>query len=455
MNGDPPGRSPERPDGPTASHHGAPTPIPTLAPEVTEEYGTGGLRNLAGRVGWAVAGEGVNLVGTALLFFVLAERLGTVDWGSLQSVVSIALIAGPLATFGANWQLIRRTVVSDDPAADVGRAISTATIGTGGVAIALLVVAIAVPAVLPEISRTTMALVLLAQMPAYWSVELAATSAVSRADLRLATVIRIVVVLIRLGALGAFLVAGVSGVDSWAWFFAIGNLGAAVAAHGLLAQSLGGWPRLGLPARQEFTTGFPYGLGNTTEGMLAASDKPLLQQNGFRVDTGVYSAGYRIITLGFVPMMALLRAQDRSFFRQGAVGSAASHRAGVAMSRHALVATIPVTLALWLVAPHVDLLLQEEWAEIEDVIRLLALLPVIKGFQFSFGNALTAAGNQSARMWMTGAAAVANFAGNLILIPRGSWRAAAGTTLAAELALTAGFVVASRIYARTRADESR
>ncbi len=456
MTGEPPTSGPEPSTGPpSSSGASARNATPTLDPEVTEDYGTGGVRNLAGRIGWAVVGEAVNLVGTALLFFVLADRLGTVDWGSLQAVVSIALIAGPLATFGANWQLIRRLVVSDSPAADVGRAVSMATIGTGGVAVALLAIALAVPAVLPEISRTTMALVLVAQMPAYWLVELAATSAVSWADLRLATIIRIVAVVVRLGALAAFLAAGASGVDAWAWYFAIGNVGAAVAAHGLLARRLGQWPRLSLPSGREFTSGFPYGLGNTTEGMLAASDKPLLQQNGFRVDTGIYSAGYRIITLGFVPMMALVRAQDRRFFRQGAVGSAASHRAGLAMSRHGLIATVPVSVLLFLLAPQVDLLLAEEWAEIEDVIRLLAVLPIIKGFQFSFGNALTAAGNQSARMWMTGAAAAANFIGNLILIPRGSWRAAAGTTLAAELALTAGFFTASTIYARTMADERR
>jgi len=456
MTGEPPSRGSEPPIGSDPNESAAiGSTTTTLEPEVTEDYGTGGLRNLAGRVGWAVIGEGVNLVGTALLFFVLADRLGTVDWGSLQAVVSIALITGPLATFGANWQLIRRMVVSDRPAADVGRAVSMATIGTGGAAILLLIIAVAVPAVLPEISRTTMALVLVAQMPAYWLVELAATSAVSWADLRLATIIRIVVVVVRLGALAAFLVTGASGIDTWAWYFAIGNVAAALAAHGLLARRLGQWPRLSLPSGREFTSGFPYGLGNTTEGMLAASDKPLLAQNGFRVDTGVYSAGYRIISLGFVPMMALVRAQDRRFFRQGAVGSAASHRAALAMSRHGLIATVPVSLVLLLLAGQVDLLLAEEWAEIEDVIRLLAVLPIIKGFQFSFGNALTAAGNQSARMWMTGAAAAANFVGNLILIPRGSWRAAAGTTLAAELALTAGFVAASTIYARTTVGERR
>lgn len=441
----PPSRGPE----PT------PSTTPTLDPGVTEDYGTGGARSLAGRVGWAVIGEAVNLVGTALLFLVLADQLGAVDYGALQAVISTALITGPLATFGANWQLVRRSVVADDPAAEVGRAVSMATVGTGGAALLILAIAVAIPALLPDVSRMTMALVLLAQMPAYWLVELAATAAVARADLRLATVIRTVVVVVRLGALALFLIVGGSGVDTWAWYFAASNLAAAGAAHGLLAGSLGRWPRLSRPARREFTSGFPYGLGNTTEGMLAASDKPLLAQFGFRQETGIYAAGYRIVTLGLVPMMALQRAQDRRVFRQGAVGSAASHLAGMRMARHALVATVPVSAALWLLAPAIDLVLDEEWTEVQDVVRMLALLPVIKGFQFAFGNALTAAGNQSARMWLTGAAAGANFLGNLWLIPRGAWQAAAATTLAAESVLTVGLIIASIVYSRTRAGQSR
>ncbi len=422
---------------------------------VVEEYGTGGVRALFRRVGWAAFGEVINLVGTALLFIVLADQLGTVDWGSLQAVVSVAIIVGPLVTFGANWQLIRRVVVSDDPAREVGRAVSVATIGTGGAAAAMVLVAVAVPGLFADVSRLTIALILVARMPAYWLVELAATAAVSRGDLRLSTIIRILVVGIRLWGLMFFVAVGGATIDTWAWYFVATELVAAAAAHGLLARSDGRWPRLGVPPAREFSTGFPYGLGNTTEGVLAASDRPVLKQYGFDAATGIYAAGYRVVSLGFIPLMALLRAQDRRFFRQGASGSAATHRAGLAMSRHGLVATVPVTIGLCLLAPYFDLLLSEEWSEAESVIRVLALLPVVKGVQFSFGNALTAAGNQGARLWLTGAAAAANFVGNLIFIPRYSWKAAAGTTLVAEVGLTIGFVVASATYARTRPGQSR
>lgn len=424
-------------------------------PRVGEEYGTGGLRSLGGRVSWALVSEVVNLVGTALLFLVLAKRLAPEGYGALQAVIAVAAIGGPLASFGANWQLIRRTVISDDAAAEAGRAISVALIGTGSGAALLVVLAMAVPAALPDISRLTIALVLVAQMPAHWMVELAVTSAVARADLRSAAGVRVVAVTLRLAALGSFVFVGSASIDIWAWWFAAGNLASAVAAVALLARSLGRWPRLRLPPADEFTSGFPYGVGNATEGFLAASDRPLLKQYGHGTATGLYAAGYRVVTLGLVPLLALLKAQDRHFFRQGARGNAASHRAARTLSIHALAVTVPATFGLWLAAPLFEVAIGSAWAETGDVIRLLAVLPIVKGFQFSFGNALTAAGNQQTRMWLTGLAAAANLVGNVRYIPSGSWRAAVVTTLAAEVGLALAFAIASARSNRSRPGESR
>lgn len=419
-----------------------------LEPPTNESYETGGARALAGRTSWAIVAELANLLAVALVFKVLSDQLSTADYGALGAILAIALIAGPLATFGANWMLIRRAVISTDVRHEMGRAIAISGIGTVGTAVALSVVFVAVPSFLGDISRVTIVLILLAQMPLYWLLELASTAAVALADLKLAAQMRVVGAGIRLWALVAFLLADGSSVDTWAWYFAAGNLVAAVAAHLQLAQALGGPPRLHRPGVGEFVTGFPYGAGNTTEGFLAASDKPLLSQSGFRGEDGIYAAGYRIVSLGFVPLMALLRAQDRRFFRQGAVGSAASHRAGAKMSFHGLAATVPVSAALWIGAPYLDLVINDAFEEAELVIRFLAILPVIKGFQFSFGNALTAAGNQQARLWLTGVAALANFGGNLWLIPTRGWRGAATTTLVAEVGLAIGLVIASMFHAR-------
>ncbi|MEM7274398.1 MAG: lipopolysaccharide biosynthesis protein [Actinomycetota bacterium] len=432
----------------TGQRSGSGAGAPPSDDEPGGDYGTGGLRSLADRFSWAVVAEITNLGAVALVFFVLGRLLTTADYGQFASLVAIAAIVGPLSTFGANWILIRRGVLETDIRAETGRAINTAAIGTSGAVAAVVLLAVAVPGFLGDISRVTMLLVLVGQVVAYWLLELGITSAVAMAELRLAAIGRTVAGVIRILAVLGFLIGPGDGVDAWAWYFVIGQAVAALAVHLIVARSFGGPPRLSRTPLREFRSGFPYGLGNTTESFLAASDRPLLTQYGFAGQDGIYGAGYRVVSLGFTPMMALLKAQDRRFFRHGAGGSAAAHQAGLKMMVHGLVATVPVTIALFLTAPLLSVVLGDRWAEAETVIRALALLPFIKGFQFSFGNALTAAGNQQARMWLTGLAAVGNLIGNVILIPSRGWQAAAVTTLVAEVALAIGFWAASDHYAR-------
>jgi O-antigen/teichoic acid export membrane protein len=401
-----------------------------------------------------------------LMFLLLAVQLDPGGYGDLQAVMSIAIIAGPLATFGATWKLLRAGVHIDDIRSEVGRAVSTAATGTTAAALVLILLFLVLPDALPGIDRMTMALILLAQMPAFWLVEVAFTAAVLRAELQRAAQIRTAAVAVRLLGLFSFMAFGAGTVDSWAWYFLVSNLGAAVAAHALLVWYIGRPTGMRLPTWPELRSGIPYGVGNTTEGLLASSDRPVLTQFGFRAETGLYSAGYRIVSIGLMPMLALFKAQDRKFFRDGAAGAVAGLQAGILMARQTLVVTIPVAIGLWLLAPFVDDFISlvgtvlgrdstgEVWAETEAVIRPLALLPVIKGVQFAYGNSLTAAGLQKDRMWLTGAAAIGNLIGNLVLIPSRGWPAAVGTTLVAEVALTLAFMVTISAHAREETGRS-
>lgn len=418
-----------------------------------EGYGTGSRRSLFDRVSWAAVAEVTNLAAVALVFKILSDLLSTADYGEFTGVIAIATIIGPLSTFGANWVLIRRGVLHDNIRGETGRALYTAATGTTAAVLAVTATAVVLPGVLADYSRVTMLLILFGQVTAYWLLELGVTSAVAMADLRQAAILRTVAGVVRILAVLAFAVGPGDSIDSWAWYFGGGQLVAAASVHFLLARASGGWPSLKKTPLHEYRAGFPYGLGNTTESFLAASDKPILSDAGFRGQDGIYGAGYRVVSLGFMPMMALLRAQDRRFFRHGSGGSASANQAGMKMAVHGLLATVPVSIGLWLLAPALTLVINDRFAEAEEVIRYLALLPIIKGFQFSFGNSLTAAGTQQTRMWLTGLAAFGNLVGNLILIPTRGWQAAALTTLVAETALAVAFAVASMYYARRHGDQ--
>ncbi len=390
------------------------------------------MARLATRFGWSLVIEVLNLFTSAFIFIVLAQYISLEDYGRLGGLTAVAAIVGPIATFGSVWRLLRNIVVTKEPTRDLGLALSVTTIGTS---VAILLVTAVAPAVVPEISRTTVAIYLLGQLTAFWLVELAITYTVALGQIRLGALIRIAASVMRFVGLGIFILLDERNLANWAIVTAVSGAGAAVAAHGVLALRTRSFPIPCWPRTNDYREGLTYAFGSTTEGFLAASDRPILLHYRYDAAAGFYAAGYRLVSLGFIPLMALLKANDRPLFKAGALGIGPAMKTGRHIAKLATAVTTVVSVALFFGAPLMAKVLPSSFAESADVVRLLAPLPMIKGIQFSFGNVLTAAGFQSQRLRLTVVATVVNLVGNLIFIPDGSWTAAAGTTLGAETLL--------------------
>ncbi len=419
----------------------------TDGPPPGEAPRSGPLARLAGRFGWSLVIEVLNLFTSAFIFIVISNFLSVEDYGRLGGLVAIAAILGPIATFGSTWRLLRKIVVTEDAKKDLGLAVSITIIGTS----VAIVIAVAVAGlIIPSIDRLTVAIFLVGQLTAFWLVELAIIYTVGLGRLQLGAALRVVASAARFAGLGAFILLGTQTLQSWAVVSAVSALLGAVAAHGVLRARTGGWPKIHQPARHEYRDGLPFAFGSTTEGFLSASDRPLLLSYGHDAAAGYYAAGYRLVTLGLIPLMALFKAQDRRMFSAGAEGIVPAMRAGKHLVRLSLPMTSAVSIVLFLSAPLLVTVLSEEYADSTDVIRALSVLPIIKGVQFAFGNVLTAADHQTARLRMTLVATGVNLGGNLIFIPKGSWEAAAATTLVAESLLAVLlFAVARRIARRS------
>lgn len=385
---------------------------------------------------WSLTNETVGLATSALLFLALTRYFDPSTYGRLGAVLAVATIATPFATCGSGWLLLKRAVVTDDIRSVVGTAVSVTLVGAIAVTAALAVVR---PVVLPAVDASPFVLILIGQLVFFPAGELAVGTAIATGDLRRAATTRLASSAVRIAGLVAFIAAGPYTLTSWAWYLAVSAAGASLVAHAMMTRPIGGWPPLSIPALSEFRTGLPYAAGTSTEGFLAASDRPLLLRYGYASEAGVYAAGYRLATLGFVPLMALIRASDRSIFDAGAAGLRSGLRRGRAVTVRAIALSAVVSAVLFLSAPvAIELLLGDEYAETAQVIRWLAPLPVIKALQFPVGNVLIASGHQVARLLVTVGATALNLVLNLILIPGGGWEAAAITTLVAETSLAAG-----------------
>ncbi len=388
------------------------------------------------RFGWSLLIEVPHLIAGFVTFSTLVLLLDPTQYGQVGTLVAIAAIVGPIATFGASWRMLQRVVTSSTPKQDLSLAVSVTLLGTltGSVLVALLT-----PYVLRgAIGWTTVLLFLIGQVSCLWLLELAIIYTVGVGRLALGAAIRLTSTAIRIGAVIVFALGSDHSVRSWVWHLCLSMLLSSAVGYLLLQLKTTGSLRWRTPSFAEFTDGVPYSLGSTTESFLAASDRPILQRAGWSAATGTYAAGYRIVTLAFIPLIALLKAQDRRMFAAGSEGIRPAYLAGKRVAKSAGFLMAVVSVLMFVSSPILESVLisvRPEYRDTASVVRWLAALPLIKAIQFSFGNVLTAAKAQTSRVKLTMAATAANFVGNVAFIPSGSWKAAVGTTLVAEAVL--------------------
>ncbi|MFT7650687.1 MAG: O-antigen/teichoic acid export membrane protein [Candidatus Poriferisodalaceae bacterium] len=396
---------------------------------------------------WTLGIEAGGVLASLATFLILAAVFGPAAYGVLGAVLALALIAGPFASFGASPMMMRRVANRASVRADFTTAFTTLCLGTFGATLAITALQ---PLIFSGISSGAVALLVLGQLPLFWIVELTIHLSLALGQQRVGAIIRLSTAAVRIAALVAFWASGSTSVGGWAVFAAISAAVASAVALFLAARSFGIRPEFERPQKSEFTEGFAFGLSNTAEGFLDASDRPLLVRYDYRPDAGLYNIAYRLIVLSYIPMMALIRARDRQIWQAGSVGVRASLDASRSLIRQTVAASAVVAAAAYVLAPVAIGLLDETWEDATIILRWLSVLPLLKAVQFPLGNILTVSGHPSLRLRLTVLSAIVNLGLNFLWIPQHSWRGAAAATLISEGLLT--FLVAGAVVSRTRTE---
>jgi O-antigen/teichoic acid export membrane protein len=150
-----------------------------------------------------------------------------------------------------------------------------------------------------------------------------------------------------------------------------------------------------------------------------------------------------------------LFAAYAEFFQQGAHGIEHTLR----LARRLLLPSAAYSglafIALATGAPLIGHVLGDEFAETVEVIRLLAVIPLLRSMQVFVADALTGAGYQSWRTSLQSVVAVGNVVANLLLIPMFSWRGAAMASVLSDGCLTAGMWMLAWFAVRRERGASR
>jgi len=393
-----------------------------------------GPEGLGGRAGWAGVVEILQLISSALVFFVLARLMTQADVGVMGAVLGVAVPVASLSSLGSHVLLIKRVAQGGSVTDAWQRATSVGVIGPSlGAAVAIALR----PVILPSVDGWVYALLMLSQVSLFWLTELAVYLGNGTRRLKDAAQIRFLVVSCRLLALAIFALLGDGQLLGWAIAsFASFGIGAALAL-GYVWRVFGAPPSLRRWSRTEVHEGLPFSVNSVSESLVDVSDKPLLVRYDHAADAGIYTVGARIIQFGYLPIRVLLRASDADLFEAGRNGTASALAVTRSLLKPGIAVGALVGAGFMVLAPVVPLVAGPEYVDAVSTVRLLAVLPLIRAVQYLMGNCLSASDHQWWRVGATLVGAGLNFGLNVRLLPTGTWRTAVFTTIVSEIALTA------------------
>jgi O-antigen/teichoic acid export membrane protein len=225
--------------------------------------------------------------------------------------------------------------------------------------------------------------------------------------------------------------------SAWQWAIAsliVSAIGSVIAF--VIVTKNFGWPSFSpILFIKRSREGFVFAISGSTTAVYNDIDKVVLSHYGMNQANGIYSMAYRAINIGTMPVMSVVGAAFPRFFREGVKGIAAVTPMAKQLLRRTLLIGAAVTVALFVLAPLIPHLVGRSYLESVTALRWLCLIPVLRCFHLSAGDAIAGAGHQKFRLASQSIAAGGNLLLNLYLIPRYSWHGAAWASLATDGAL--------------------
>lgn len=379
-----------------------------------------------------------------LQFILIARALGAHDFGRMAGVLAITSALLPFSGVGAgNVMVMRLARAEASPALYFGNALMVALV-SAGVLVALA--ALAGPLFLRDSSLLGLILLLgTSEILVTKLIDIAAHVFYGLDQHAFSGAFYTVQAAVRLCAAVTFYAfLSKHGVIFWAAMHLIsGVLAAWVVLHVTVRQI--GWPTLNWRlALSELKVGVLFSIGLSANSVYTDIDKAVLARYESADINGQYTAAYRLVYMAFSPVMAVLMATQGLFFRAGsASGLSATMKLAARVAWLGCVYCTALAALLYFASPLVVWALGEQYRLSVEILRALALLPLVLMTQSVLSEALTGADRQRARSFVQVVVALSCFALNMTLVPQLGWHGAVVATYASQLVLAAaiGFVI--------------
>ncbi len=198
--------------------------------------------------------------------------------------------------------------------------------------------------------------------------------------------------------------------------------------------------------RENFRLAFSFATAVTCKAVYTDLDKLFLARWTTSHVVGTYAAGYKMLTLAFMPMRAVLEA---TFPRQiQLAGSDRRECLRFTQTIFLLNLTFAGAIAgsIFLLAPWASFVLGGDFEDSVGVLQIGFLLPVLQAIHCSLANYLTVIGHQTTRAVIQMFVLATYVVAGLIVIPHYSWQGAIWTSLGCETLLVVLFAVGCLVF---------
>jgi len=390
---------------------------------------------LARNWAWSVADEGFVLVSAVVSVFLLIPRLGAANYGAWAALFALLGPCSAIAHAGIRLTILEGLVRDGQNVVSVSRSCITLALLISGalapiVAIGGMLSIKTLPLELLMIFAVS-ELIVGALINSFLSIVQGVHSYAKGVQLRLGISASRILVLLLLVAVNAVSIEHLILANASMLLLAAPLVYLATRQLGL---------RQLLPGRIQpghLGTTIVYGLGIGSSIVQNDSDKVVLNAFGYQKDSGVYAAGYRLVSMLMIPLAAFLSSSHFAVL-EAARSSSDQLRKAVIFTGVTMIYAIPAIGGLVLVAPLVPMVLGSEFEGSSLIMQLVAPVAVIKYVGGFACNGLLGLNRNGLRMWLLVSGAVFSVALYILLVPEYSWRGALVGTLISEIALAIG-----------------
>ncbi len=387
---------------------------------------------VSGSVPWSLLGQVSMMVASTVNFLLLARLIGPSDYGAVAGAMALVLTIGPIATLGADKLVIRdiaRLPEASAPALTAGLVTITGGAATAGVALVALH-----RVLLPQVPLALLVCLTIAELMANAATLCCAGSHFAAGRVRAGSLTMTMSSGAKIVAIVVFGVTGGEDPVRWALLYALSAVLAGIAGAGWAFWRFGRPTLVGYNAFVRAKEGLPYSVNVSSTILQNDVDKVLLVRAGLSRDAGLYSVAYRLATMAWLPVLAVLQLTLPRFFKLGQEGGIVAtawlaRRLAPPLVAYAAFAGIVLAVG----APAIPALVGDEYQGSVLLLVLLAPLATVKVVQYLPSDALTGAGHQSIRTACIAVSTGVNLGLNLVFIPRYGLAAALGATFAAEV----------------------